>query len=131
MTKEAIELGWTPEEPTALGVARAVSRAIRDGVLAPGTKLPPIRAVACQLQLSPTTINSAWNLLARSGAIHTDGRRGTTIADVRSGSRRYQRALDGHRLFTLDLSAGIPDARLLPDLAPALQHLTTTATPGG
>lgn len=131
MNKEAIELGWTPEEYTALGVARAVSRAIREGVLTPGTKLPPIRTVARQLQLSPTTVNSAWTLLARSGAIRTNGRRGTTVADIHSGSSRYKRALDGQKLFTSDLSAGVPDARLLPDLTSALQNLTTTAVPGG
>src|SRR5699024_8773444 len=118
MTNETIELGWEPEERTALGVARAVSRAIREGVLTPGTKLPPIRTVARALALSPTTVNAAWTLLARSGAVHTDGRRGTTVADIHSGSSRYKRALDRHKLFAVDLSAGVPDARLLPDLTP-------------
>lgn len=131
MNNESIDLGWAPEEQTALGVARAVSRAIRDGVLTPGTKLPPIRAVAQELKLSPTTVNSAWTMLARSGTIRTDGRRGTMIAEVRSGGSRYQRALDGGTLFTQDLSTGVPDARLLPDLTTAVRSLSTTATPGG
>lgn len=131
MNEKNIDLGWVPDERTALGVARAVSRAIRDGVLAPGTKLPPIRNVAHELQLSPTTINSAWTMLARSGAIRTNGRRGTTVANIETGSSRYKRALDGHTLFRQDLSAGTPDASLLPDLTAALKLLTTTATPGG
>lgn len=131
MKSKTITLGWAPDERTALGVARAVSRAIRAGTLTPGTKLPPIRTVAHELELSPTTINAAWTMLARSGAIHTNGRRGTTVAPVAAGSSRYRRALDSHTLFRQDLSAGTPDARLLPDLTAALKHLTTTAAPGG
>ena len=39
-------LGQRLEHPTARGLARAVSAAIRDGDLAAGDRLPPIRAVA-------------------------------------------------------------------------------------
>lgn len=125
------KLGLMPEEPTAVGVARAVSRAIREGILTPGTKLPPVRAVASQFGLSPTTVSSAWRMLARSGTIRTEGRRGTTVADNYSGSVRYHQAMDHHRLFAQDLSTGTPDPKLLPDLEPALKQLTTTAVTGG
>jgi len=119
------------DEPTARGLARAVSRAIRDGALTPGTKLPPIREVATQLALSPTTVSAGWALLARSGSIRTDGRRGTTVSD-RAGpsSTRYRRALEGQTGFSLDLSTGVPDAALLPSLSTALGRLTTAGTPG-
>ena len=46
------------DKPTARGLAHAVSRAIRDGVLPSGTRLPPIREVATQLALSPTTVSA-------------------------------------------------------------------------
>ncbi|GAA1799251.1 aminotransferase class I/II-fold pyridoxal phosphate-dependent enzyme [Planosporangium flavigriseum] len=119
------------EEPSARGIANAVTRAMRDGVLTPGTKLPPIRTVAAQLQLSPTTVSAGWALLARSGAIHTDGRRGTTIADLSAtGPARYRRALQRQMAFGLDLSTGVPDSALLPDLANALQQLQTAGVPG-
>ena len=119
------------ELPSARGLAQAVSRAVRDGALAPGAKLPPIRAVATQLGLSPTTVSAGWALLARSGAIRTDGRRGTTIAglqDLTPG--RYRRALEGQLDFALDLSTGTPDPALLPNLGPALSELTTAGIPG-
>ncbi len=62
------------DHPTARGLAAAVSRAIADGVLVPGTKLPPIRTVATELALSPTTVSSAWALLAGPGpCAPTDG----------------------------------------------------------
>ena len=119
------------EELSSRGLAHAVSRAVRDGALLPGAKLPPIRAVATQLGLSPTTVSAGWALLVRSGAIHTDGRRGTTIADLQHPvPGRYRRALERQLDFALDLSTGIPDAQLLPNLATALGDLTTAAIPG-
>lgn len=130
MSDSRVGLGWVPEQPTARGVANAVSRAIRDGTLQTGEKLPPIRVVATEVGLSPTTISAAWSLLARSGAIHTDGRRGTTVADIHPGSTRYRQTLDRHSLFAVDLSTGVPDRTLLPDLGPVLKRFTTVATPG-
>jgi DNA-binding transcriptional MocR family regulator len=119
------------DQLTARGLANAVSRAVRDGALLPGAKLPPIRTVATQLGLSPTTVSAGWALLARSGTIRTDGRRGTTIADARhAGSPRYRRAIQQRNDFGLDLSTGVPDPKLLPDLSNALRSLTTAAGPG-
>ena len=119
------------DSPTAKGLAHAVSAAIRDGHLAPGDRLPPIRTVATQLSLSPTTVSSAWALLARSGAVATDGRRGTKVLDVRGGgTTRYRKALERPSTFTLDLSTGVPDPALLPDLGSALAGLTTAPRTG-
>ncbi|MDQ2956005.1 MAG: aminotransferase class I/II-fold pyridoxal phosphate-dependent enzyme [Actinomycetota bacterium] len=119
------------EKPTARGLANAVSRGIRDGTLPPGMKLPPVRVLAAGLGLAPATVAAAWALLARSGAIRTDGRRGTTVVDTqRLESSRYRRALAHTTDFRQDLSTGVPDPALLPDLTRALQYLTTAATPG-
>ena len=118
------------DSPTSRGLANAVSAAIRDGAIAEGDRLPPIRQVARALNLSPTTVSAAWALLARAGAIRTDGRRGTTIATRGvAGPRRYRRALEHTSGFSLDLSTGVPDPRLLPDLTPALRRLRVASTP--
>jgi len=117
-------------EPTAKGLAAAVSRSIRDGVLFSGDRLPPIRGVARELALSPTTVSAAWSLLVRAGAVRTDGRRGTLVADVtvpRDG--RYRQALEHQSGFALDLSTGVPDEALLPGLGQALEAVTTAGTP--
>src|SRR5579875_2666288 len=125
------ELAARLDEPSARGLASAVSRAAREGALQVGDRLPPIRTVATQLGLSPTTVSAAWSLLARSGTIRTDGRRGTTVAErQRAGTPRYQRALDRSVAFGLDLSTGVPDPALLPDLSRVLGALPDTATPG-
>lgn len=118
-------------EPTARGLAQAVGAAIRDGALPPGVRLPPIRTVAAELALSPTTVSSGWALLARAGSVRTDGRRGTTVVDTSlPGSSRYRAALEHQTEMQLDLSTGVPDAGLLPSLQAALELLTTAGTPG-
>ena len=118
------------DEPSARGLAAAVSRTIRDGALRPGDRLPPIRGLARELALSPTTVSAAWSVLARAGTIRTLGRRGTVVADS-SGPRdgRYRQALEHPAPFALDLSTGVPDERLLPGLGPALRAVTTAGTP--
>ena len=108
------------DEPTAKGLATAVSRAIRDGVVTPGDRLPSIRDVARELMLSPTTVSSAWSLLGRAGTLQSAGRRGTIVSDAaapRDG--RFRQALEHHNAFGIDLSTGVPDPTLLPHLESA------------
>lgn len=124
------KLGCDLRERSARGLAKAVGQAIRRGELKAGTKLPPIRSVAKELDLSPATVHSAWLLLARSGAVRTDGRRGTTVADAYFGATRYSRALERRQRFTLDLSVGTPDLALLPSLEQAIADQTSSALSG-
>jgi DNA-binding transcriptional MocR family regulator len=116
-------------EPTARGLAAAVGRAVADGVLAAEDRLPPIRTVAAQLGLSPTTVSAAWAVLARAGTVHTAGRRGTVVTAHRAGPQRYRRAVGAHTPFALDLSGGTPDPELLPDLTAALRRVRPPLTP--
>src|SRR5579875_1583999 len=94
-------------------------------------KLPSIRALAAQLGLSPSTVSAAWDQLSQARTIRTDGRRGTTVAPVRTaGPTRYRRALERSVSFRLDLSTGVPDPELLPDLTEVLRALHHTWTAG-
>ncbi|WP_084527289.1 PLP-dependent aminotransferase family protein [Nocardioides dokdonensis] len=118
------------EHPTARGLVAAVTLAIADGVLVPGTKLPPIRTIATELALSPTTVSSAWALLARSGTVRTAGRHGTTVLDVTgAGVGRYRRALAQPAPLAQDLSTGVPDQDLLPTLGVVLSQVDRAGTP--
>jgi DNA-binding transcriptional MocR family regulator len=129
-----VELKSRMRIPTSRGLADAVSGAVSDGVLSDGDRLPPIRAVAKALNLSPTTVNAAWALLVRGGVLHTDGRRGTVVAlrvgasgtgrgGPDAGLTRYRTALEKTSLFELDLATGVPDPDLLPDLSAALRRV--------
>lgn len=113
------------DEPTARGLAAAVGRALRDGELTGGERLPPIRTVARELALSPTTVSAAWSILARAGAIRTAGRNGTIVAEqAQPAEGRIRRVVDPRAQFALDLSTGVPDMALLPSLTTALQALS-------
>lgn len=117
-------------DPSAKGLATAVSRAVRDGLLVPGDRMPPIRELAQQLAFSPTTVSAAWALLARAGTLRSEGRRGTVVADASAPRHgRYRQALEHRTEFDLDLSTGVPDEELLPSLGRALEAVTTAGTP--
>jgi len=117
------ELVDAVDDHSAKGIALALSAGIDRGVLRPGERLPPIRRVARDLQVAPATISAAWSQLARAGLIETDGRRGTRVREASVGPRRYRRALDSHAGYRVDLSTGLPDPRLLPDLHSAMQRV--------
>ena len=104
-------------DSTARGLALAITCAIRDSMITPGTRLPPIRALARELALSPTTVSAGWQLLGRSGVVRADGRRGTVVLDpVTPAPTRYRPAMNWQAGLPLDLSTGIPDGNLLPTL---------------
>ncbi|GAB4586609.1 aminotransferase class I/II-fold pyridoxal phosphate-dependent enzyme [Nocardia sp. IFM 10818] len=115
---------------TAAGIAAAVSRRIRSGALPPGSRLPTVRDLARELKVSPATVNQAWRALAAAGAIIARGRAGTFVGTPRqpvtvTPAGRYQR-LHSHsdNNFRIDLSRGVPDPALLPDLTTALRVLS-------
>ena len=51
------------------------------GALPVGTRLPPIRQLAQDLELAPGTVAKAYALLERTGIASTHRRRGTIIQD--------------------------------------------------
>jgi DNA-binding transcriptional MocR family regulator len=122
------ELVEAVDDRSSKGIALALSAGIDRGVLRPGERLPPIRRVARDLQVAPATISAAWSQLARAGLIETDGRRGTRVREASVGPRRYRRALDAQAGYRVDLSTGLPDPRLLPDLHAAMQRIPRDET---
>ena len=114
-------------------VATSISRLVTSGELAPGTRLPTVRALAKALGVSPTTVNQAWQTLGRAGVLETRGRNGTHVRPEpgRRGPQRYRRMNAGPGPLTLDLSLGTPDPDLLPDLGPALARVAGRPLPQG
>jgi len=111
------------DDRTAKGIALALSTGIDRGLLRPGEQLPPIRHAARDLEVAPATVSAAWSRLARAGLIETDGRRGTRVRESAVGPRRYRRALETAATWRVDLSTGLPDPRLLPDLHAAMRRV--------
>ena len=117
------------DDRSARGIATAIGRLVSSGELAVGTRLPTVRQLSKRLGVSPTTVGEAWRTLADIGAIETLGRNGSFVRQPTGpGSpRRYRRLVadpDDRGHFRIDLSTGTPDAALLPDLGPALAHIS-------
>jgi DNA-binding transcriptional regulator YhcF (GntR family) len=55
---------------------------VRDGRLAPGTRLPTVRELAGQLGLAVNTVARAYRELESAGILETRGRFGTFVARV-------------------------------------------------
>jgi len=92
-----------------------VEAGVRSGQLTPGDHLPPVRELAGQLGVSPTTVAAAYSDLRRRGLTTGTGRAGTRIRGAPPvSSRVYLSAPAGTR----DLVTGGPDPDLLPLLPP-------------
>ena len=110
----------------AAEIVTDVENAVQDGLLAPGERLPSVRALASQLSVSPGTVAAAFAELRRRGVVVTQKRDATRVSDrpplgaplptitIRPGTR--------------DLATGNPDPALLPDLPAALTAVARTIT---
>jgi DNA-binding transcriptional MocR family regulator len=98
---------------TAKEISASVEAGVRRGQLAPGERLPPVRELADQLGVSPTTVAASYGDLRRRGITAGAGRAGTRVRGAPPvSSRGYLTVPAGTR----DLITGGPDPDLLPDL---------------
>jgi GntR family transcriptional regulator len=92
--------------------------AIRDGTLAPGTRLPTVRELAGQLGLAVNTVARTYRELESAGVVETRGRFGTFVARVDPSDSAMA---DAARSY-LDVAHGLG-----LDKATALRYLEATA----
>lgn len=83
-------------EGAAVQLHDAVAKAVGDGVLVPGTRLPSVRALAEQLGIATNTVAKAFKSLEAAGIVSTHGRHGTR---VESSSRALGQAQGAARAF--------------------------------
>lgn len=87
-TEHVAEVGdWIRIDPRAGGplfdqLRTQIIDAIRDGRLAPGTRLPTVRELAGQVNLAVNTVARAYRELESAGVLETRGRYGTFVARV-------------------------------------------------
>ena len=87
----------------------------------PGDRLPPVRVLADGLGVNRSTVSAAYQRLAATGVVVSDGRRGTRIAAAPPLISARSPARVGHGIRSLD--AGGPDPALLPDPGRILRSL--------
>ncbi|WP_225831427.1 PLP-dependent aminotransferase family protein [Streptomyces sp. NK08204] len=107
-------------------VIRALREAVRDGRLAPGTRLPPYRSLAADLGVARNTVADAYAELVAEGWLTARQGSGTRVAERAAPLRRAGRApvraparACGPRH---DLRQGTPDASAFPRAAWAASY---------
>ncbi len=121
---------YQPSGGTASQIASSVESGVRSGALAAGAALPPVRALAVELGVSPATVAAAYAALRQRGIVDTAGRNGTRVRPrpALAGTRAARRPpVPPH---VLDLSSGEPDARLRPALDAALSAVAAARAGG-
>jgi DNA-binding transcriptional MocR family regulator len=110
-----VAVQYQPSGSTAAEISASIEAGLREGRLAPGASLPPVRTLAAGIGVSPATVASAYRALRERGLIETAGRGGTRVRarpPVALRSSWQLRPPPG----ALDLSSGAPDPALLPTL---------------
>lgn len=90
---------WLPDiaagsGPIYLAIANALSRDIEGGILRPGDRLPPQRALAEALAIDLTTVTKAYNEVRRLGLIEGGGRRGSFVRTLGRSNVASDPAID-------------------------------------
>lgn len=75
-----IDLDHNSSLPPFEQLRTGIAARIRDGRLPAGTRLPPVRRLAQDLDLAPNTVARAYRELEIAGLVSTAGRRGTVVA---------------------------------------------------
>ncbi|UIN29491.1 GntR family transcriptional regulator [Microbacterium binotii] len=96
----SLNVDATLAEPPYAQLRSQIVSAISAGSLAPGAKLPTVRALADRLGVAPGTVARAYKELEADGVIETRGRAGTFVSfaedPLRSQAQRAATAYAAH-----------------------------------
>lgn len=98
-------------------VREGIRARVTDGTLAPGHRLPPVRALATSLGLAANTVARAYKELEALGVVETRGRAGTFVTG--RGVERSAREAAAAYVATVR-SLGLDDAAALAAVRRAL-----------
>lgn len=119
-----VEIDPSDPTPPYEQIRTQITTMIQTGVLAPGTRLPPIRQLANDLGLATRTVARAYQELDANGLVHSRARHGTTVTQPpgRLSKMEIQKHLSEAALTYLNTARllGIPTG----DAIKALRQLT-------
>lgn len=110
MSKGAHSVAWVPaversDGPLYLSIAQAIGRDIESGVLRPGQRLPPQRALADVLGVDFTTISRAYAAASKDGLVEGRVGQGTYVKEAVQRQRDAQPRSHDQRV---DMSMNMP-----------------------
>ncbi|MEJ2021710.1 MAG: PLP-dependent aminotransferase family protein [Maritimibacter sp.] len=120
---------WTPQteangKPRYIAIADAIEQDIKDGVLSPGTRLPPQRRLAERMGIDFTTVSRGYNEAQSRGLVKSHVGRGTFIAEP----AEVVAGPDPLRLADEDLSMNLPpeptDPALIANMRSGLDYVS-------
>lgn len=117
-----ITLDQSSPEPLSEQLSAAIADRIRRGSLAPGARLPTVRALAEDLGLAANTVAKAYRALEEAGLVQGRGRRGTFVAErlperLPDRERRLAEAADAFARRGSQLGFGAVELRRALDRA--------------
>lgn len=97
---------------------------IAQGELGAGAKLPPVRELAWQLQITPGTVARAYTVLTDSGVLKAEVGRGTFVAEAGTvlGEPVPDDPLNLIEIDVVEHNGGAPDARTVNLFSPHLPN---------
>ena len=101
-------------EARGAGLERALRAAIREGRLAPGTRLPSSRALAADLGWARGTVAGAYSQLVAEGWLAARAGAGTVVAAGAEAEHAAAPVAEVARTMRYDLRAGNPDVASFP-----------------
>lgn len=123
---ESFEIDHGSGLPVWIQVKNRIAYLIGSGTYVPGDRLPTVRALAVDLDISYNTVNRAYMDLEREGYISTRKGRGTFVAERKEiGANR---ATDTPVELLIDdmiracLAAGLTEDDIIPMVGARLEH---------
>lgn len=123
---QSFEIDYSSGLPTWIQVKNRVAYLIGSGAFAEGDKLPTVRSLALDLDISYNTVNRAYMDLEREGYITTRKGRGTFVAEQHNVGAN--RATDSPIELVIDdmiracSSAGLADDDIMAMVEARLVH---------
>ncbi|MCI8469152.1 MAG: GntR family transcriptional regulator [Eggerthellaceae bacterium] len=123
---ESFDIDHSSGLPVWIQVKNRLAYLIGSGVYAPGDRLPTVRALAVDLDISYNTVNRAYMDLEREGYISTRKGRGTFVSErndvgaARAADSPVELLIDD--MIRACASSGLNDDDILAMVAARLEH---------
>ncbi|PWH05636.1 GntR family transcriptional regulator [Brachybacterium endophyticum] len=98
-----VRVDRTSLDSPAQQIHQCIARAIQDGRLVPGTRLPTVRALAAEVEVAVNTVAKAFRRLGEAGLVITRGRAGTVVAPLDTAGTRAERAARAYATTVAEL----------------------------